>query len=121
MNDWLIDLVGLPYLTAGRKPDTGFDCFGMVRWVLAQRGFEMSENVIGWRKTGRRLGPDESIRRYDVLCFAARNNNGFVDHVGVAVNENNFIHAGSMFNGVVCDRLGRYSGQLKAIIRFEDK
>ena len=114
--DRLLELVGLPYADNGRDPATGFDCFGLALYATRAEGIDLPDNVLSWRRAGRVIRGELRPRRLDWLCFADRNPFGLIDHVGVALNEFEFIHAGRSFGGVVCDRITRY--RPKAIIRF---
>ncbi len=132
--DWLLDLVGIRYKDDGRMPDKGLDCYGLALWVARQRGVNLIETPlesrdylrvlprnyeIGWKPYGKILKRNSIIQRYDILCFANRNIEGLVDHLGVAINDNDFIHAAKAFKTVVCDRIKKHRSTLEAVWRFE--
>ncbi len=117
--DWLIELVGKGYSAEGRTPDEGFCCSGLVHWIQTQRGIKLSDSALGWGKTGTIHRPGEDVQRYDMLCFVTDNDEGLVDHLGVAVDGLNFIHAGRIYGGVVCQPLAKYRFGLEAVVRFE--
>lgn len=132
--DWLLDLVGVHYKDDGRRPEEGLDCYGLVLWVTKQRGVRLIETPlesrdylrvlpndyeVGWKPCGQILQRNSTIQRYDILCFANRNMEGLVDHLGIAINGNDFIHAAKAFKTVVCDRIQRHRSTLEAVWRFE--
>lgn len=114
--DRLLDLVGHGYTAEGREPDMGFDCIGLVRYAARECGIMLPEDPHSWRHIGRILDKGEAPKRLDVLCFANANSWGLVDHLGIAVDGRDFIHADRRFASVVCEPIARY--KIKAFLRF---
>lgn len=99
-----ISFVGKPYVFGGSNPDVGFDCSGLVQYVLLQSGvkklprtsLEMYENSSPIEKENLVVG--------DLLFFQTNNDNK-INHVGIYVGEGRFIHAPSSGNFVRLDKL----------------
>ncbi len=88
-----MSLVGTPYRYGGNTPDSGFDCSGLVRYVVAR-----AANVNLPRTTeamGVRGAPLErsQVAAGDLVFFntTGRPNS----HVGIYVGQNRFVHAPS--------------------------
>lgn len=114
--DFIQQLVGIPYKYGGGSPDEGFDCYGLVRWVVRNGlGIILPENTIGWRRYGEIIeGCPGKIERYDLLFFCPIIPD-VVTHVGIANDHKDFTHAGSTFGGVVCEPISKYAALIKAI------
>lgn len=116
--DFMQDLVGIPYKEGGASPSDGFDCYGLVRWVIREGlGVSLPENTISWRRYGDVIdGCPSNPLRYDLLFFCPTIPD-IVTHVGIANGDGNITHADHRFGAVVCEPLSRYSGKIKAIGR----
>jgi cell wall-associated NlpC family hydrolase len=79
--------MGIPYVWAGDRPSTGFDCSGFTQYVFAQHGVQLPHYSGYQAQMGMPVNlPD--IQTGDLLAF------GFpVHHVGIYVGEGMFIHA----------------------------
>lgn len=79
--------IGIPYVWAGDRCATGFDCSGYVQYVFRQHGIELPHYSGYQAQLGYPVMPEE-IQPGDVLAF------GFpVHHVGIYLGEGLFIHA----------------------------
>ncbi len=98
-----ISFVGKPYVFGSSNPDVGFDCSGLVQYVLLQSGvkklprssLEMYDNSSPIEVENLVVG--------DLLFF--RTSNSQINHVGIYVGEGRFIHAPSSGNFVRLDKL----------------
>ena len=118
--DFMQSLIGIPYKDGGASPENGFDCYGLVCWVVREGlSVVLPRNTIGWRRYGEIVeGRPENIRRYDILFFCPLIPD-VVTHVGIANNCSEFTHAGSTFGGVVCEPISKYIDCIKAIRRIK--
>ncbi|MDH7578457.1 MAG: peptidoglycan endopeptidase [Bacillota bacterium] len=81
--------LGIPYRFGGTRPETGFDCSGFVQYVYSIHGIELpriasSQATVGIKVTDPVPG--------DLVFFATQKSN-LIDHVGIYVGNNAFIHA----------------------------
>lgn len=102
-----LSLIGTPYKYGGNSPETGFDCSGLVKYVLGLTSTinlpRSSAEMYGDRY-GRRIEVDE-LKAGDLLFFRIGKSKR-VNHVAVYIGENRFVHAPSTGNRVRVDLLG---------------
>ena len=79
--------LGLPYLTGGTSPSTGFDCSGLTQYSHAQAGITIPR-VSYQQAAGGVSVKRANIRIGDIVCF-----NSPVSHVGIYLGDNKFIHS----------------------------
>jgi cell wall-associated NlpC family hydrolase len=79
--------IGIPYVWAGDRPSTGFDCSGFTQYVFGQHGVELPHYSGYQAQMGLTIQP-EDIQAGDLLCFGSP-----VHHVGIYIGEGLFIHA----------------------------
>jgi cell wall-associated NlpC family hydrolase len=78
---------GIPYVWAGDRPATGFDCSGFVAYVFRQHGIDLPHYSGYQAQMGLEIMP-ENIQAGDVLAFGWP-----VRHVGIYLGDGLFIHA----------------------------
>lgn len=78
--------VGVPYRWAGRSPETGFDCSGLVYWAFRQAGVDVPHQSAEVYALGRRV-PLDQLQPGDVLSFRGRG------HVGFALGGGYYVHS----------------------------
>ncbi|WP_404991153.1 C40 family peptidase [Cupriavidus pauculus] len=114
-----MSLVGTPYRYGGNTPDSGFDCSGLVRYVV-----QRAANVNLPRTTEQMGQRGTSLERSDVasgdLVFfntTGRSNS----HVGIYVGQNRFVHAPATGGTVRLEDMGksywasRYNGARRVV------
>ncbi|PTQ87529.1 C40 family peptidase [Agitococcus lubricus] len=99
-----ISFVGKPYSFGGSNPDTGFDCSGLVQYVLDQSGIKKLPRTSREMYQYSRPVDNDSLVVGDLLFFQT-NNSEQVNHVGIYVGEGRFIHSPSTGNVIRLDRL----------------
>lgn len=80
---------GVPYRNGGDGP-AGFDCSGLVQYVLLQHGIAMPRDAEEQYRYGERIKPDD-IRPGDLVFF--RTGSRGASHVGIAIDQTTFVHA----------------------------
>lgn len=108
-----LDLVGVPFRPFGRTVK-GLDCFGLVMLLYKRRGIIVpdvkygdtdesrnkaitsAENLKGW----------EAVKQSPGVAVAFRKN-GIVQHCGVVIDDDRFIHSSEDHSGVVIGRFSR--------------
>jgi len=86
-----MSLVGTPYRYGGNTPDSGFDCSGLVRYVV-----QRSANVTLPRTTEQMGQRGTALERSEVASgdLVFFNTTGRANsHVGIYVGQNRFVHA----------------------------
>jgi cell wall-associated NlpC family hydrolase len=95
-------LQGVPYRSGGADP-SGFDCSGLVQYVLQQHQISWPRVVRDQYGVGRRVG-DDDIQPGDLLFFMTEGRE--VTHVGIAIGGDQFVHAPNARGVVRVDSLG---------------
>lgn len=108
-----VDLIGVPFRQFGRTLQ-GLDCFGLVMTIYKRRGIIVPDvkygdtdesrnaaitsptNLKGWEKTEQRPGVAVAFRK-----------NGVVQHCGIVIDDDRFIHSSEDHCGVVVGRFSR--------------
>lgn len=101
-----ISFVGKPYVYGSSNPDVGFDCSGLVQYVLAQSGVKkLPRTSTEMYEASSPINPEDLVVG-DLLFFDSRGGVE-VNHVGIYVGEGRFIHAPSSGGFVRLDRLDK--------------
>lgn len=79
--------LGIPYLWGGERPETGFDCSGLVRYVFLQHGIELPHYSGYQFKYGKPVDKNE-LMPGDLVFFGNP-----IHHVGIYIGNGYFIHA----------------------------
>ncbi|MGO4302470.1 C40 family peptidase [Cupriavidus sp. RAF12] len=114
-----MSLVGTPYRYGGNTPDSGFDCSGLVRYVV-----QRAANVNLPRTTEQMGQRGNALDRSDVASgdLVFFNTTGRANsHVGIYVGQNRFVHAPATGGTVRLEDMGksywatRYSGARRVV------
>ena len=91
--------VGRKYRLGGASPERGFDCSGLIRFLLAAVNVEVPRTAAQQASAGRPVAarPDE-LQIGDLLTFGRGNR---VEHIGVYVGNGRFVHASSVAGRVI--------------------
>jgi cell wall-associated NlpC family hydrolase len=83
--------LGIRYKYGGNSPDTGFDCSGLVRYVVNQAiGMVLPRDARSISQLGAQVRTDE-LQPGDLVFFNTMRRP--FSHVGIYVGEHRFIHA----------------------------
>lgn len=102
--------IGVRYVYGGKSP-RGFDCSGFIGYVYENFGINLSRTAQNMYSNGIRVSRD-ALRAGDILFFDAspRKSSGAVDHAGIYLGNDNFIHASSSIGVVRIQKLSQYKG-----------
>ena len=96
--------VGSRYAFGGSSPVTGFDCSGLVHWVLEQLGVDIGRSAASQYGFGEPVAPSD-MQPGDLVFFANTYMPG-LSHVGIYVGDGQFVDAGTERTGVRRASLG---------------
>jgi cell wall-associated NlpC family hydrolase len=96
-----LDFRGVPYRNGGTTP-AGFDCSGLVQYVLSRYGRDLPRQTRDQFTAGVRVSRDQ-VRAGDLVFFSTVAPGA--SHVGIALDEEEFVHAPSSRGVVRVERL----------------
>jgi cell wall-associated NlpC family hydrolase len=96
-----LEFRGVPYRNGGITP-AGFDCSGLVRYVLARHGLAIPRQTRDQFTAGDRVGRRD-VRAGDLVFFSTVGRGA--SHVGIALDDDEFVHAPSSRGVVRVERL----------------
>ena len=94
---------GMPYVFGSASPSRGFDCSGLVYFLLRQRGLNPPRTAAGYRTYGKPVSRGQ-WQTGDLILFANTYKHG-ISHIGVYLKDGKFVHAASTGKGVRVDSL----------------
>jgi len=93
---------GIPYQWGGTSPTSGFDCSGLTRAVYRLNGIEIPRVSVDQFRAGVSV-KKKNLKKGDLVFFITSGRK--INHVGVYVGKNQFIHAPSRGKTVRIDKL----------------
>jgi cell wall-associated NlpC family hydrolase len=98
--------LGRRYRTGGQAPDKGFDCSGLVRYVLSALNVGLPRTARQQARAGLPLSRDTSeLLPGDLLTFGKTKKG--VSHVAIYIGEGKYIHASSKAGKVIESSIDR--------------
>ena len=94
---------GMPYRFGSASPSRGFDCSGLIYFLLRQRGLNPPRTASGYAHYGQAVGRGQ-WQTGDLILFANTYKRG-ISHIGVYLKDGKFVHAASTGQGVRVDSL----------------
>ena len=92
--------IGKRYRTGGMSPERGFDCSGLVKYVLEALKVEVPRTSREQSRIGAAVPRDTTqLRPGDLLLFGKPRSG--VSHVGIYVGHGRYIHASSVAGRVI--------------------
>lgn len=99
--------VGKRYRTGGQTPDKGFDCSGLIHYVMAALDVKLPRTARQQALQGLALTRDTSrLLPGDLLTFG-KTKKSSVSHVGIYIGDGRFIHASSVAGKVIESSIDR--------------
>ena len=98
--------VGTRYLRGGQSRQRGFDCSGLVRYIMIALEVEIPRTSRQQSVSGVAVERDTAeLRPGDLLAFAVATRH--VSHVGVYIGDGRYVHASSVAGRVIESRIDR--------------
>ena len=97
---------GMPYRYGAASPKRGFDCSGLIYFLLRQRGYNPPRTAAGYRNYGQAVARGQ-WKTGDLILFANTYKRG-ISHIGVYLKDGKFVHAATSGTGVRVDALSGY-------------
>jgi cell wall-associated NlpC family hydrolase len=108
--------VGKRYRSGGTTPDRGFDCSGLVKFVLESIRIELPRTAKEQSRIGAEIPRDTTqLLAGDVLLFGLPKSG--VSHVGIYVGNGRFVHASSVAGRVIESPIDRPPSPLIKIFK----
>lgn len=83
--------LGKPYRRGAESPDRGFDCSGLVKYVMARFGVLLPRTSHEQALAGKRIDRDiASLKPGDLLTFGRGKR---VSHIGIYIGNGRYVHA----------------------------
>jgi cell wall-associated NlpC family hydrolase len=103
--------IGTRYVRGGTSPEHGFDCSGLVRYVMSALAVKMPRTARQQATSGFAVAREtKRLRPGDLLTFG-KDSRG-ASHVGIYIGDGRYIHASSTAGRVIESDLGRTSSPL---------
>lgn len=94
--------LGKRYKLGGATPEKGFDCSGLVKYVMAALNLELPRTATLQARQGLAVKKDTSrLLPGDLLTFDGGTKKSAVSHVGIYVGDGRYIHASSVAGRVI--------------------
>jgi cell wall-associated NlpC family hydrolase len=111
--------LGKKYVWGASGNKNTYDCSSFVKYVYKKNGIELPRTSIMQSKVGKYVKRDE-LQKGDLIFFdTSKRRKGYVNHVGIYLGDNKFIHASSAKKKVVITSLNKnfYSNRYKGARR----
>jgi cell wall-associated NlpC family hydrolase len=103
--------VGTKYVLGGTSPKSGFDCSGLVKYVMAALSVSLPRTAKQQATMGSAVGRDTTrLRPGDLLTFG-KGKRG-VSHIGIYIGNGKYVHASTKAGRVIESDIARTSSPL---------
>ena len=103
--------LGKKYVWGASGNKNTYDCSSFVKYVYKKQGIELPRTSIMQSKVGKYVKRDE-LKKGDLIFFdTSKKRKGYVNHVGIYLGDNKFIHASSAKKKVVVSNLSKFYAQ----------
>ena len=95
------DQIGKRYRFAAASPERGFDCSGLVKYVLGAFGVDLPHNAARIAREGAPVTTDTSALRPGDLLMFGKGRSAAISHVGIYVGDGRMVHASTSQHRVI--------------------
>jgi len=107
------DQLGRRYRFAAASPERGFDCSGLVKYVLDAFGVDLPHNAARIAKLGEPVASDSAALKPGDLLMFGRGRSSRISHVGIYVGDGKMIHASTSQHRVIETKVPSKSSTLQ--------
>jgi cell wall-associated NlpC family hydrolase len=111
--------LGRKYVWGAVGQKNTFDCSGLTKYVCKKNGITIPRRAIQQSKYGKYISR-KNLKPGDLIFFdTSKRRKGYVNHVGIYIGNNQFIHASSAKKKVIITSLNKnfYSQRYKGARR----
>ena len=111
--------LGRRYVWGAVGQKNTFDCSGLTSYVCKKNGIKIPRRAIEQSKYGKKVAR-KNLKPGDLIFFdTSKRRKGYVNHVGIYIGNNKFIHASSAKKKVIITSLNKnfYSKRYKGARR----
>lgn len=102
--------IGRRYVLGGTSPDRGFDCSGLVKYVMAALKVDLPRTAARQALVGNSIGLDTAqLQPGDLLAFGRGR---AASHIGIYVGNGRYVHASSVAGRVIESKIDRPQSRL---------
>ena len=103
--------IGTKYVLGGTNPTAGFDCSGLVKYVMAALRVDLPRTAAQQARIGHEVSRDPSrLRPGDLLTFGKSRKGA--SHIGIYVGDGRYVHASVLAGRVIESDLNRTASPL---------
>jgi len=100
--------IGKRYRTGGQTPEKGFDCSGLVSYVMTALNLKLPRTAKQQAAQGLAITRDTSrLLPGDLLTFGKGKKGTSVSHIGIYVGDGRYVHASSVAGKVIESAIDR--------------
>lgn len=104
--------IGRRYRTGGESPEKGFDCSGLIQYVMTALNVNLPRTAKQQALQGKAVAKDTTwLMPGDLLTFG-KGKKGAVSHIGIYVGNGRYVHASSKAGRVIESPLDRPASPL---------
>jgi cell wall-associated NlpC family hydrolase len=107
--------VGTRYRTGGTSPKKGFDCSGLIKYIMSALNRDVPRTAKQQAVVGLAVARDTSRLLPGDLVTFGKGKKGSVSHIGIYVGDGKFVHASSVAGRVVESKINRPTSSLVKI------
>ena len=105
---------GYKYVYGCESPEDGFDCSGLIYYVFRQFGYRLNRVAKDQNTDGDKISSMEELLPGDIVLFSY---GGQINHCGIYLGDDEFIHAMDKENGVVITSLSEWAAPRRLYMR----
>jgi cell wall-associated NlpC family hydrolase len=99
--------IGTRYRHGGASPQRGFDCSGLIQYVMSRFSMVVPRTAKAQASVGVPVERDTSLLRPGDLLTFASTDRASISHIGIYVGDGRFVHASSVAGRVIESPLNR--------------